>query len=181
MAKLTYKKIKNFLNETELNLLSTYCKLRCRFPSNENISWNNPDKPANFKFNFKSDTIMESLLLTKQKKVEEILGEKLWPTYSFWRPYFLGNDLSKHKDRSSCEISLSVCIEKDKINYPLYINDKPFHLEPGEAVLYEGTKYTHYRKKSEGDYCANVFIHYVRKDGTYKHFKYDKRINIGAK
>ena len=94
MAKLTYKKIKNFLNETELNLLSTYCKLRCRFPSNENISWNNPDKPANFKFNFKSDTIMESLLLTKQKKVEEILGEKLWPTYSFWRPYFLGNDLS---------------------------------------------------------------------------------------
>ena len=48
----------------------------------------------------------------------------------------------------------------------MYINDKPFHLEPGEAVLYEGTKYTHYRKKFEGDGCAQVFFHYVDKHGS---------------
>jgi len=182
MDVLKYKKIENFLSESEVELLATYCRLRSRFPSRGNIFWDNFDQsdPAgNFKFNFGKDTIMESLLLLKQKKVEEILGEELWPTYSFWRPYFLGNSLPKHKDRPSCEVSISVCIEKD-IDWPLYIDGEPVDLEPGDGVLYAGIDYEHYREKFKGDYHAQCFLHYVRKNGLYKDFKYDKRLFIGA-
>ena len=187
MDVLKYKKIENFLSESEVELLAAYCRLRSRFPSKGNIIWDNKPSPtdqkvygtANFKFNFGRDIIMESLLLLKQKKVEEILGEELWPTYSFWRPYFLGNSLPKHKDRPSCEVSISVCIEKD-IDWPLYIDGEPVDLEPGDGVLYAGIDYEHYREKFKGDYHAQCFLHYVRKNGLYKDFKYDKRIFIGA-
>ena len=186
MDKLTYKKIKNFLTESEVNLLAEYCKLRTRFPnSTEDIIWvtdkNIPvDKAANFKFNFHKDVVMESLLLNKQKQVEDIVGEELWPTYTHWRPYFFGNDLKKHKDRPSCEISLSVCIDKDKTEWPLFINDVPIELDKGDAVISAGTEFKHYREKFEGDYCVNVFLHYVRKNGIYKDFKYDKRMYVGT-
>ena len=60
------------------------------------------------------------------------------------------------------------------------INDVPIELDKGDAVIYAGTEFKHYREKFEGDYCVNVFLHYVRKNGIYKDFKYDKRMYVGT-
>ncbi len=37
----------------------------------------------------------------------------------------------------------------------------------------------HWRLPFEGNECYQLFIHYVRKNGEYSDFKYDKRPNIG--
>ena len=47
------------------------------------------------------------------KKVEDIIGKKLYPTYYFDRYYFPGQELEKHMDRPSCEISVSVHISNN--------------------------------------------------------------------
>ena len=72
---------------------------------------------------------MESLLKNKKEKMEEATNLKLLPTYSFWRMYTKLSDLSKHKDRESCEISVTIQIGSDGSNWPIYMNGKPITLE----------------------------------------------------
>jgi len=88
-----------------------------------------------------------------RKKLEEIVGRKLYNTYYYDRFYFPGQELGKHLDRDACEISVSIHIstnlpspEKDwpfKIKTPDTYTDKSRNtiLVPGEersAVLNPG-------------------------------------------
>jgi hypothetical protein len=52
-------------------------------------------------------------------------------------------------------------------------------LELGDVCFYEGTKMNHWREPFEGNECYQLFIHYVRKNGKYSDFKFDKRSNLG--
>jgi hypothetical protein len=45
--------------------------------------------------------------------------------------------------------------------------------------FYEGTKMSHWRLPYDGYECIQLFIHYVRRDGEYSDYKYDKRPNLG--
>ena len=56
------------------------------------------------------DLIMDGLLNTLLPEVEEASGLKLFPTYSYFRVYKRGDTLARHKDRPSCEISVSLCL-----------------------------------------------------------------------
>ncbi|MDA9954284.1 hypothetical protein N9D61_08205, partial [Planktomarina sp.] len=51
------------------------------------------------------DPAMESLLISLQDVMEKNTGLTLFPTYSFYRVYRNGDELTVHKDRPSCEIS----------------------------------------------------------------------------
>tara|TARA_R100000908_G_C3734716_1_gene132990 strand:- start:637 stop:1194 length:558 start_codon:yes stop_codon:yes gene_type:complete len=167
-----YKKIKNFLTKDEINLLSKYCvnrhkQNRTSFDKNINSKTNDTS--------FYADPLMESLLVNKKNKVEKESGLSLLPTYSYWRFYTKYADLVVHKDRPSCEISITVNIASDGTDWPIYINDKPVSLKPGEAVLYLGQKVSHYRKEFEGDFQAQCFLHYVNSVGKNKEWALDKR------
>ena len=52
-------------------------------------------------------------------------------------------------------------------------------LELGDVCFYEGTKMNHWREPFEGNECYQLFIHYVRKNGKYSDFEFDKRPNLG--
>ena len=118
--------------------------------------------------------------------VEQVIHEKLYPTYYYDRFYFKGQELVKHKDRESCEISVSMHISSNA-NYDWPIS---FELEngevhdlitkPGDAVLYKGMELTHWREPLEGDkntYYHQIFFHYVRRDGYYVQHAFDNCIN----
>jgi hypothetical protein len=83
-----YKKIKNFLTSDELILLKDYCIIKHR--ANEIGFDVNQTQGETFIY---GDPVMESLLLKKRKKMEEITGLKLLPTYAFWRMYIYLSDL----------------------------------------------------------------------------------------
>ena len=51
-----------------------------------------------------ADPVMESVLLHLQESIEENVGFKVDPTYSYYRVYRKGDDLKPHQDRPSCEI-----------------------------------------------------------------------------
>ena len=67
---------------------------------------------------------MESILLNKRKLVEKHSKLELLPTYSYFRVYTYKSDLSKHTDRPSCEISITVHINSDGTPWEIYMGGK---------------------------------------------------------
>lgn len=173
IRQLKYKIVKNFLDKKEIELFTTYSLLRHKnnFDSFDRFS----NKNNNCDSFFYADPLAETLLMQKKKLMEQETVLKLYPTYSFYRVYSFNSDLKKHKDRESCEISVTIMIGSDGTKWPIYMNDKPVELMPGDACIYMGREVNHYRKNFEGDWHSQVFLHYVDQEGPFKDFKYDKR------
>ena len=61
---------------------------------------------------------MKELHLKIKDILEQMMGERIYPSYYFDRFYFKGNELERHTDRGSCEISVSYHISSN-LNYEL--------------------------------------------------------------
>lgn len=176
MDKIENKIIKNFLSEDEKNLLKDYVCLKHKINDvNFDLFGDITNGAETY---FYSDPIFETIMLRKKDLMEKELNKKLLPTYTYWRMYTYGAQLTKHKDRPECEISISVNIGADK-KWPIYIDNKPYVCDEGDAVLYFGCTQEHYREKYLGDWCAQAFIHYVDAEGSNKHLHMDKRQYFG--
>lgn len=119
----------------------------------------------------------ETLLKVCLPKVEKITGLDLYPTYSYSRLYQTGNELKKHKDRESCEISVTIKLnDSENYNWPIIIENKEFFLNSGDAVIYKGCEVEHWRNVvNTANYkLGQVFLHYVDKNGPYTAYRYDK-------
>jgi hypothetical protein len=125
------------------------------------------------------DMALDSLMKMMKPKMEEITGLDLWPTYTYTRLYKPGNELKKHRDRPSCEISLTLKLgDTGGYNWPIWMDNSEYALEAGDGVIYRGCDLEHWREVCEGpnDYrMGQVFMHYVDKNGPYVEYKYDKR------
>jgi len=117
-----------------------------------------------------------------KNKLEYLLQEKLYPTYYFDRFYFTGSKMDKHVDRESCEISVSLNISSNlDYDWALWFEldeDIECFTSPGDAVIYRGIEIPHWRNKMKGNsksYFHQLFLHFVRADGHYLEYAYDRR------
>ena len=166
-----YKHIKNFFTPEEVKIGTYYFLLMHK------KNYQNFDEHQNNcgDSNFYSDCFTDTLLMKKRKLMEEETGLKLFPTYAFSRMYSYNADLKPHKDRPSCEVSVTAMWGSDGTPWPIYMEDTPIEMQPGDAVIYLGCELNHHRKNFKGDWHAQTFFHYVDKDGPYAEFKFDKR------
>jgi prolyl 4-hydroxylase len=108
------------------------------------------------------------------------LADELKPLHEAWagrplelsacygiRCYQRGAFLYNHVDRQPHFVSSTICIDHAlDSRWPLHLEslDGTVHqvdMEPGEYVLYEGTRLAHGRPYPlEGDFYAGIFIHY---------------------
>jgi hypothetical protein len=158
--------IKNFFTESELPIIQDYCRNRVFHGFSCDIQ--SPLAPSFYK-----DPLMDSFLNYKLPLAEKISGLKLFKTYSFWRAYIFGSILLPHKDRPSCEISITANIDNEGQKWPIYMGNEEIIMDKGDGLMYLGCEITHGRKTFEGDYNAQVFMHYVDQNGPYKDFKDD--------
>ena len=105
-------------------------------------------------------------------KVSEAAGKTLKPTYSYCRVYRNGNDLKPHKDRPSCEYSVTLNLSQTD-PWPIYMGRRALDLKPGDGCLYMGCEIEHSRKEFKGREYIQVFLHYVDADGPYKDYVHD--------
>jgi hypothetical protein len=126
------------------------------------------------------DTVMEHLLERLRPRVEAATGLRVYPAYSYVRLYKTGDRLAAHLDRPACEISLSVNLGQDPpVAWPLWFRGSSgpaaVELQAGDAVLYRGMELEHWREPYAGVRAAQVFLHYVDRDGPCAEWKFDKR------
>ena len=116
------------------------------------------------------------------KQIEGILNIDLLPTYYFDRFYYEGQELTRHKDRPSCEISATVQISTNRDEaWPIWFQ-RPDHTENsvsmknGDMVIYKGCEREHWREPLTGEnsYHHQIFFHYVNAQGPYVHYAYDR-------
>ena len=129
------------------------------------------------------DGVFETLMWKMHEKMQLSTGLELLPTYSYRRLYCNGNVLHKHKDRPSCEISITIKLsDSGDYNWPIWMEGIPYDLEDGDAVIYRGCDLAHWRDKCDapdGYTMGQAFLHYVDKNGPYSDYAYDK-IDIKA-
>jgi hypothetical protein len=119
---------------------------------------------------------------------EKACGKQLYPTYSYARLYDTQTEvLEVHVDREACEISATITLGFDGNVWSIYMGDNKDKTNPtkidmgiGDAVLYKGLEKWHWRESYfEGNWQAQVFLHYVDANGIYADWKYDKRESLG--
>jgi len=125
-------------------------------------------------------------MLKCQPEMEKVTGLKLYPAYTYSRIYKKGDELKRHKDRFSCEISTTMNLGGD--DWPIYLEpsgelDKKgikIDLKPGDMLVYSGCDLEHWRKKFKGEECVQVFLHYNNsKTPGAKDNMFDKRLHLG--
>tara|TARA_R110002020_G_scaffold442944_1_gene654181 strand:- start:2090 stop:2728 length:639 start_codon:yes stop_codon:yes gene_type:complete len=133
-----------------------------------------------------SDIAMETLLLKCQPEMEKVTGLKLYPAYTYARAYKKGDELKRHTDRFSCEISTTMNLGGDP--WPIYLEPSGkkgkkgvrVDLKPGDMLVYRGCELEHWREKFKGKECVQVFLHYNDvKTKNAKDNMFDKRPHLG--
>ena len=165
--------------------------------------FNDPQVPGSY--SHYSDFVMETLLVKLLPLMKEKTKLNLIPSYSYARIYQKGNELKRHKDRSSCEISTTLNLGGDP--WPIYINPNPMagyvygpkegkyeiqsyqptndkgieiNLDVGDMLIYRGCELEHWREVFEKDICGQVFLHYNDSDGPNSNKNlYDNRLMLG--
>jgi len=190
--------IKEFLPQDILNICYSYSILKFSNQKKFNI-----DSQSNSLVSSHGDNLMETIMDMSTPIIEQNVGKKLWPTYSYLRVYDKGSDLKIHKDRPSCEYSVALCLGADPINQPYeifvgeednqsdykYYNNKgeykryriehKFPMVPNNALIFQGMEKIHWRETCNHDHFITVFLHYVDQEGPYKEYKFDKRSCLG--
>ena len=172
-----YVVVKNFISKEMGKHLFEYLKLCVEM----NNPKDDPQVPGSHVIGH-GDLVFDSLMKTMKYKMEYCTGLDLYPTYSYTRFYKPGNELKIHRDRPSCEISLTVKLsDTGWYNWPIWMVDTPYDLNDGDGVIYRGCDLDHWREPCGGyeDYrMGQVFMHYVNKNGPYTEWKYDKRYEM---
>lgn len=127
---------------------------------------------------FNRTQIGYSVGLQLKSLISNIIEKELSTTYNYSRCYLNGSVLKKHKDRESCEYSITLCVKKGSCDYPIYFETKngetvEIELEEGDLIIYEGTKLNHWRDKYQGDRHYQMFLHYVDNHGQKHLYKED--------
>lgn len=188
-----YVRLKSILGDKDCENLVTHLKSLAE--AKHTIS----DSQCPLSESVHSDPVFDSLLERLTPVFEQASGKKLFPTYAYARLYAPGEELEIHIDRSSCEISATITLGFEGNVWPIYMadHDKTKSVEPrsgrhgdlfwlknisrieleiGDAVLYRGEEKIHWREKYvEGQWQAQVFLHYVDQNGPNAEWKYDKR------
>ena len=138
-------------------------------------------------FSCYGDTFMETLMMKVLPVMEKHTALKLLPTYSYTRAYKKGDELKRHKDRPSCQISTTLHLGGNE--WPIYIDPtggdnvptgNRVDLKIGDMLVYSGCELEHWRDAFEGNVCVQTFLHYNDANGRFgKENIFDKRPMLG--
>tara|TARA_R110000824_G_scaffold401640_1_gene613351 strand:- start:809 stop:1420 length:612 start_codon:yes stop_codon:yes gene_type:complete len=170
-----YKIVRKAVNLNLVNFIKDYFILKrdaVAFMNKHNIIDQNEilgtwaDKQIPNTYSHYADHVMETLLIKMIPIIKKHTKLNLVPTYSYARIYKNGDELKRHKDRGSCELSTTVHLGGDP--WPIYLEPsgkeglkgKKVNLKPGDMLIYKGCELEHWRNIFKGKQCLQVFLHY---------------------
>jgi len=182
-----YQVIKKAVSYELANFIFNYFLLKrdaVKFMYDNNIIYDNSmmgtwaDKQIPNTYSHYADPVMETLLVKVLPIMKNETGLDLCPTYSYARAYKKGDELKKHKDRPSCEISTTIHLGGEP--WPIFIENNKVLLDVGDMLVYSGCELEHWREPFEGEICGQVFLHYNHVNGPFAEGnRFDKRPMLG--
>jgi len=170
LKKHGYVLIKNFLSPEVIQICKSFMDVSQ--VSNIKTVEANPYLIGNVD-HYQPTIFADSMLLAYKNKVQDIFNTELIPSYVFFRQYYTGSELKIHRDRSVCEFSATILIDKDG-DQPTSLcfcddehgsNPVEVFMEEGDAIMFYGTTEFdgrwHYRPKVEQKSITQAFLHYV--------------------
>ena len=146
--------------------------------------WNDQMIPETY--SHYGDIAMDTLLQKVKPVVEKETKIKLTETYSYARIYKKGDELFRHKDRSSCEISTTMHLGGDEWSIFLEPSGEEgkkgveIKLNAGDMLIYSACDLEHWREPFTGKDCGQVFLHYNDSSNPKAKFnKFDGRPMLG--
>ena len=183
-----YQVIKNALPYELANFIFNYFLLKrdaVDFMYQNNIHSQSPilgtwtDEQIPNTYSCYGDFVMDTLLVKMLPVMKEQTNLDLIPTYSYARVYKKGDELKRHKDRPSCEISTTIHLGGDP--WAIFVEGTEVLLDVGDMLVYSGCELEHWRKPFEGDVCGQVFLHYNHVEGPFaEKNKFDGRPMLGV-
>lgn len=172
-----YVLIEKFLHQTAAEYAGAQFKKYCV----ENFSKPDPQVPGSPAVY--GHPFIDQILISKIFFMNDLIGDRLYPTYCYGRWYKKGAELSPHIDAESCEISVTLNLLGDP--WPIYFTRPNGEiasetLKPGDAVIYKGSISRHWREKFEGKECVQAFLHYVKAYGANYLHAFDLQRNPKA-
>jgi len=158
-----YKVIKGLVNSKEAQEISEAIK---KSPKNEG------DAQVPNSHSYYNLPVCNILLGRLLDKVSELSGKTLKPSYSYCRVCFKGAELKPHKDRPSCEYSVTLNLAQTH-PWIIYMGKRAVVQNPGDGVLYKGCEIEHSRPVFTGDEYVQVFLHYIDSEGPHRDYVYD--------
>jgi hypothetical protein len=126
--------------------------------------------------NCNGDAVADAVLYLMRDKLEKLTGLELLPSYSFVRIYRQGEKVGKHTDGPENQISCTMCVSRDEVDWPLFVSFKgvedSFVMQPGDGVIYRGYEVNHWRDKFSGENQVQVIIGLVEKGSEFEDKKY---------
>jgi hypothetical protein len=135
------------------------------------------------------DPGLDSVLEWIRPELGRLVGFTLAPTYSYTRRYAKGELLKRHRDRASCEISVTLSIQIPKKAGPsvLYFKKLPDGKETkvemleGDGCIYAGSELEHWRDRFRVAGYIQLFLHFISRRGPhYPEFLFDGRERLGS-
>lgn len=177
-----YVFIQNFLPKTSCDELTNELKKSIA----NGLSFTDIQSPKSQ--SVKNIEVFNNLLVYCLPHIEKITGLQLYPTYSYARLYSNNDELPIHTDKESCEISATITLGFDEKGWAIYMSDhsngennQEIIMNTGDVVIYKGIEKYHWRNKLKNQWHAQVFLHYVDKNGQYADWKYDKKESLNEK
>ena len=188
-----YKILKNPLSPETIKFIYDYFLLKRKvaktffekkYISRFNTDWGTwGDTQVAGAYSHYGDIAMECLLDKLLPVIEKNTGLKLVPTYSYARIYKKGDELLRHKDRKSCEVSATMFL--GGANWNIFIEPSgkrgakgiAVKQKPGDILIYSGCDLEHWRKPLKGESHCQIFLHYNQRGSS--ELKYDKREHLG--
>ncbi len=136
----------------------------------------------------------QSFLWGLTPAMEVVTGQKLLPTYDYFRIYREGDICRVHRDRAACQHSLSLTLDySDDVPWPLDVGaageagpqdlftdgfgperSASLAMAVGDAVAYRGVEHRHGRTRpNPNGWSAHLFLHWVDPEGRFADQAYD--------
>lgn len=176
-----YLFVKGLLPPEILRFLQTYYAVLL----DNSLFYSDEQCPASLSLG--GDPGLDSVLEWVRPELERLVGFKLAPTYSYTRRYAKGELLSRHKDRESCELSvtLSIQIPKRAASSVIYFKNSSARvikvaMREGDGCIYAGAELEHWRDRFKVDGYIQLFLHFISRSGRfYPEHRFDGRPFLG--
>jgi hypothetical protein len=151
-----------------------------------NRFWNDRACPSSLSLG--GDPGLDAILEWIRPELSRLVGFDVVPTFSYTRQYAKGEVLARHRDRATCEVSVTVAIQVPKGAGPSVIHLKAAKLKQtkvamleGDGCVYAGTEVEHWRERFRVGGYIQLFLHFIAKTSrNYPKLVFDGRECLGA-